>query len=130
VRPFVGVIALVMTAFGIGWMSVRTHAVDSAMSQVAVRDEPLVISTWSHLFREGGAFYTPERRWLTAETRPQLDRALQIAEAEQLWPVAIVSVGPNPVDPGVAYRTMRVEHIEFFDDQPLTVTVVEPRVDQ
>jgi hypothetical protein len=130
VRGWLVAVAVGVTAFGVGWMGVRTHAVDSAMREVAARREPMVVSTWSHLFREGGAYYTPERRWLTAETREQLDRALEIARAEGLSPIAIVSVGPNAVDPGPAYETTQVERIEFFDDEPLTVTVVEARSDR
>jgi hypothetical protein len=130
VRGWLVVVAVGVTAFGVGWMGVRTHAVDSAMREVAARREPLVVSTWSHLFREGGAYYTPERRWLTAETREQLDRALEVARSEGLSPIAIVSVGPNAVDPGPAYETKQVERIEFFADEPLTVTVVEARTDR
>jgi hypothetical protein len=130
VRVWLVAVAAAMTAFGVGWTGVRTHAVDSALREVAARQEPMVVSTWSHLFREGGAYYTPERRWLTAETREQLDHALEIARAEGLSPIAIVSVGPNPVDPGPGYATKRVDRIAFFDDQPLTVTVVEPRDDR
>lgn len=120
-------LALAMSGFGVGWMAVRTRAVDSAMADVAARPEPMVVSTWSHLFREGGAYYSPDRRWLTAETREQLDRAFEIAESEGLFPVAIVSVGEDPVDPGPAYVTQKVDHIAFFDDQPITVTVVDRR---
>jgi hypothetical protein len=130
VRGWLVAVAVGVTAFGVGWMGVRTHAVDSAMREVAARREPMVVSTWSHLFREGGAYYTPDRRWLTAETREQLDRALEVARAEGLSPIAIVSVGPNAVDAGPAYETKQVERIEFFADEPLTVTVVEARTDR
>ncbi|MEO8695817.1 MAG: hypothetical protein ABI658_20020 [Acidimicrobiales bacterium] len=119
-------VALAMTTFGVGWMVLRTHTIDDASRQIAARPEQLVVSTWSHLFREGGAYYTPDRRWLTAETREQLDRALEIARAEGLDTIAIVSVGPNAIDPGPGYATVRVDHLAFFADEPITVAVVQP----
>jgi len=117
-------LAFAMTGFGASWMVVRTHTIDDASRQIASRPEQMVVSTWSHLFREGGAYYTPDRRWLTAETREQLDRALEIARAEGLDTIAIVSVGPTAIDPGPGYETVRVDHIAFFSDQPITVAVV------
>ncbi|MEO5841340.1 MAG: hypothetical protein ABIQ73_11190 [Acidimicrobiales bacterium] len=122
-------VALAMTAFGVSWMVVRTHTIDDASAQIAARPEQMVVSTWSHLFREGGAYYTPDRRWLTAETREQLDRALEIARAEGLDTIAIVSVGPTAVDPGPGYATVRVDHIAFFADEPITVAVVQRLAD-
>jgi hypothetical protein len=89
----------------------------------------MVVSTWSHLFREGGAYYTPDRRWLTAETREQLDRALEIARAEGLDTIAIVSVGKAAIDPGPGYATVRVDRIAFFAGEPITVAVVQPLAD-
>jgi hypothetical protein len=118
-------LALVMTGFGVSWMVVRTHVVADATSQIAARPESMVISTWSHLFREGGAYYDADRRWLTAETRDQLDRALEIARVEGLDTIAIVSVGTTAVDPGPGYATVRVDRIEFFADEPIIVAVVQ-----
>ena len=118
-------LALVMTGFGVSWMVIRTHAVADATSQIAARPEPMVISTWSHLFREGGVYYDADRRWLTAETREQLNRALEIARAEGLDSIAIVSVGTTAVDPGPGYETLRVDRIEFFADEPLVIAVVQ-----
>ena len=118
-------LAIAMMTFGVSWMVIRTHAIDDAATQIAARPEPMVVSTWSHLFREGGAYYDPERRWLTAETREQLDRALEIARAEGLDTIAIVSVGTNAVDPGPGYETVRVDRIEFFADEPIIVAVVQ-----
>jgi len=121
------VMAISMTAFGASWMVVRTHTVDRAMGDVAALPEPMVISTWSHLFREAGAYYDPDRRWLTAETREQLDRALEIAQAEGLDTIAILSVGDTPVDPGPDYETVQVDRIAFFAGEPITVAVVTRR---
>jgi hypothetical protein len=127
VKVWAVALAVSMTAFGASWMAVRTHTVDQAMSEVAALPEPMVISTWSHLFREAGAYYEPDRRWLTAETREQLDRALEIARAEGLDTIAILSVGTAAIDPGPGYETVRVGHIEFFSGEPITVAVVQRR---
>ena len=45
------------------------------------------------------------------QTREQLDRALEIAEAEGLDTIAILSVGDAPVDPGPGYETVQVDRI-------------------
>jgi len=122
-------VALAVTAFGASWMVVRTRTIDDASRQIAARPEQMVVSTWSHLFREGGAYYTPDRRWLTAETREQLDRALEIARAEGLDTIAIVSVGQAAIDPGPGYATVRVDRIAFFAGEPIAVAVVQPLAD-
>ena len=41
--------------------------------------------------------------------------------------IAVLSVGNNAIDPGPGYDTVRVEHIAFFSDLPITVAVVQRR---
>jgi hypothetical protein len=74
-------LAVGITAFGVAWLSVRSHDVDLAITKINARPEPVVVSTVGHLGREGGAFYG-DKRWLTAitsEDRAAATRALRAA---------------------------------------------------
>ena len=59
-------LAVAVTAGGVGWLAERSHGVADAMEHLVARHDQVVISEEAHLLREGGAFYTPQRRWLTA----------------------------------------------------------------
>ena len=63
-RAAVVALAVAVTAFGLAWVSVRTHAVDRTISALEARPEPVLVSEVYHLAREGGATYG-EKRWLT-----------------------------------------------------------------
>jgi len=39
---------------------------------------PVVTTDVPHFWREGGGFYTPDRRWLTADTPAQLPAAVDV----------------------------------------------------
>jgi hypothetical protein len=65
-------LSVTVTGFGVAWTSVRTHEVGDAASALAAIDEPVVVSRLAHLWREVGAEYTPQRRWLTVPTRDQV----------------------------------------------------------
>ena len=88
---FVAVLAfsVLVTAFGVAWLSDRSHAVADGMERVLARDEA-VISTDAHLFREGGAFYDPGRHWLTAITAADLRRAAAIVSRAGDREVAVI----------------------------------------
>jgi len=58
-------LAGVVTAFGLSWVSVRTHEVARAEAALVRRPEPVLVSRLAHLAREGGGYYG-DRRWLTA----------------------------------------------------------------
>ena len=60
-------LSLFVTAFGVTWLSVRSHGVAAAFETILARDDEAVISAETHLFREGGAFYRPGAHWLTRQ---------------------------------------------------------------
>jgi hypothetical protein len=70
-------LACAVTACGAAWLSVRSHAVADAMTTIADGRGPVVSSEY-HLLREGGAFYAPERPWLTAPYDRDVPRAAQV----------------------------------------------------
>lgn len=79
----VGVVALcvAVTGFGLVFASQRTHDVADSFTAVIARDDEVVISRVAHLLREGGAWYTSRRRWLTAVDDADYRSALRVAMA-------------------------------------------------
>jgi hypothetical protein len=75
-RYFVG-LAVGVTAFGLVWMSQRTHEVADAGAWLASRREPVVVSAVPFWLRETG-IHEPDHRWLTVDTRPHLDEAARV----------------------------------------------------
>jgi hypothetical protein len=72
-------VAGVVTAGGVVWLAARTHTNADGMEQILARHDDVLIARHAQLFREVGAFYTPESRWLTAATDADLDRAVRVA---------------------------------------------------
>jgi hypothetical protein len=67
-RGFVA-LAVGVTAFGVAWLSVRSHDVARTGEALAKRPEPVLVSRIAHLFREEGHWYPTEgHRWLTVPT--------------------------------------------------------------
>ena len=118
-------LSVAVTAFGLLWLSERSHSVADAMVEIRTLPEPVVVSDVTHLFREGGAFYDSDRRWLTATTPEQLDWAV---EAPQLagWRESslITDAAEQPRD-FAGYRRGAIRTIKLFDDLPLRVTTYE-----
>lgn len=73
------VLAALVTVFGLTWLSVRSHTVADGMETILGRHDEMLISRQPHMFREGGAFYTADRKWLTATNDDDLRRAVRIA---------------------------------------------------
>lgn len=86
----VAVLAALTTAMGLGWLSVRSHTTADGMAAIVARDDQVVISRQTHMLREGGAFYTADRHWLTATTPAQLREAARIARESGATELALV----------------------------------------
>jgi hypothetical protein len=98
VRPAaVAVVALAVavTATGVAWTSVRTHHFADGIRAVLAHGEPVLAVQLPHLLREGGAFYRPDARWLTAETRAELPRAVAILDETGTPGFTLVSRTPS-----------------------------------
>jgi len=91
-RWLVVALAVGVTSFGMAWLSVRSHAVADAMEVIARPTSGVVISQEPHVLREGGAFYSPSRRWLTAVGGRELHRAFHVAAESGVRVVTLVGV--------------------------------------
>jgi hypothetical protein len=85
-------LALAVTVCGVAWLSERSHAVAGAMEVIVDRGDDVVISREAHLLREGGAFYTANRHWLTAATDRELAEAVEVAEGRGADRVALIQL--------------------------------------
>jgi hypothetical protein len=83
--------ALVVTATGVAWTSLRTHGFADSLTAVLARGEPVVAVELPHFLREGGAFYGPEARWLTAETDSELPVTVAILDESGAQRFTLVS---------------------------------------
>jgi hypothetical protein len=115
-RAFVAVLVLasMITAAGVAWLSVRSHTVADGMETIVARHDQLVISRQTHLWREGGAFYDARRRWLTATTPAELRAAARLAGETGVTELALVGGGDQapPAELG-PYTRGRTELVPF-----------------
>lgn len=77
---FVG-LSVVITAFGLTWTSVRTHAIADHGEQVVAQADGALISDLAFWLRELGAFYEPDRPWLTGQGATARAEAVDVLEA-------------------------------------------------
>ncbi len=89
------VVAGTITGAGLAWLSVRSHALARAVSAAAAEPGPIVTTDLPHFWREGGGFYTPARRWLTAETTAQLPAAVDVVRRLDAPSFTLVSRTPG-----------------------------------
>ena len=126
---FVGVlaVAVLITGFGVAWLSVRSTWVASGMEAVLARHDQAVISGSQHFLREGGAFYDPSAHWLTAAPGAQLDRAVGIVhdagDTEFAYVVNHGARAPAKIGP---FRKGSTEQVQFLRSD-VTLDVVTYR---
>jgi len=91
-RAFVAVLVLaaVTTAMGVGWLSVRSNTTADGMAAIVARNDQVLISRQTHMLREGGAFYTADRHWLTAPRPRSLREAVRIASESGATEIGLV----------------------------------------
>jgi hypothetical protein len=115
-------LSLVVTALGVGWLSERSHAVADGMSALVARHDQAVVSTDAHLLREGGAFYTPDRHWLTATTHRDLRRAADIVARAGDRELAVVGPADEKLPRRLGGFTRRgTRTLEVLPGNPLSV---------
>jgi hypothetical protein len=140
-RRGVVVLAAVVTASGLTWLSVRSHQVAGALAPLRDRPEPVLVWSDGFLPREFAAMYG-ERRWLAAPDPDPPGESLASRVAE---PVAVVrqaglrrfglvtlgSADPDPpggpADPPAlpGWRVVDRASFPFLDPVRLSVTVYE-----
>ena len=121
-RGFVA-LAVGVTAFGLVWLSVRSHDVARTGEALARRPEPVLVSRLAHLFREEGHWYG-DKRWLTVPTsaeEPLLAPVLQGAAVERFgWvDLDIADATPPAID---GYRPGPTSTVPFLSGLRLRVT--------
>ena len=110
-------LSVAVTAFGLAWMSYRTHEVADAAVAIRSRPEPVVVSTSAFWLRELGAEY-PGSRWLSTSSQEELDRAAGIVEEAGFEELALVWTSSDPdrsppqVDGWVAVGTDREDWLD------------------
>ena len=115
--------AVAITAFGLAWTAVRTHDVARASRVLTEQPEQALLFREPHLAREAGAFYDPERRWLTADSRESQERAFEVLRAAGIGVVGVVDIEHGQADAEVGgWRAQARRHIRMFSDVDLRVT--------
>jgi hypothetical protein len=104
-----------VTAFGLVWMSSRTHDVARAEERLYDRDETVLISRVAHLAREGGAFYRyGGRPWLTAVTDRQQADAVEVVRRTQAPTMAIIDDGTHTRPAFAGFVPTGTERLDFL----------------
>jgi hypothetical protein len=96
-RTTVAVVAVAgaVTGSGLAWLAVRSHALARAVTAAAAEPGPVITTDLPHFWREGGGFYTPAVRWLTAETAAQLPAAVGVLGRLDAPTFTLVSATPR-----------------------------------
>ncbi|MGI8685590.1 MAG: hypothetical protein ACR2MO_10975 [Acidimicrobiales bacterium] len=118
-------LAMVITAFGFVWMSIRTHDFGRALAALNRRPEPVLVSRIGHLAREGGLFYG-DHRWLTAPTDADQLFAVHVLEEAGVTRFGLVETTLGLRDHRLAgWRRVGRDELELVDGLQLTVTTYE-----
>ncbi|MEX2099921.1 MAG: hypothetical protein WEB19_00765 [Acidimicrobiia bacterium] len=116
------VAGLAVTACGIAWTSARSHAVADAMERLESRRDEVLVSRERFLLREGGAFYEPDQRWLTAPSDRERRRAFEVAAEAGFHEVRLIQAPERPIPQSVAgFSRQATERIDFFPNTPVNV---------
>jgi hypothetical protein len=115
-------VSLLVTGYGVVFLSVRSHSIADGMAAIVDRHDAAVISLEAHLLREGGAFYTPDRHWLTATDQKQLQKAVRIVRGagDREFALLVPDELQVPAELGGFTRTA-TDRIAVRPDQPLRV---------
>lgn len=118
-------VSVVITSFGVLWLGQRSHSIGDAMAKIDRLPQPALISDVGHLFREGAAYYAPERRWLTAVDPPQQDRAAEIVRLAGYGEFGFITVDSESARDFSGYRRGGSQIIDLFSDVHLRVTTYD-----
>ena len=124
------VVAGLVTAGGVAWLSVRSQTVAQGMETILARHDQMLISRQTHMLREVGAFYDVDRKWLTATTDPDLRRAVRIAHETGVTEFALIGGGDQPAPATLdGYRRGGRQLVAFLRPD-VKLGVVTYRLDQ
>jgi hypothetical protein len=115
-------VSMLVTGYGVVFLRERSQSIATGMEAIVARHDSAVISLEAHLLREGGAFYTPERHWLTATDQGQLREAVRIVRDAGDRELALLVPDhlrvPATID---GFTRTATETIVVRPDQPLKV---------
>jgi hypothetical protein len=104
-----------VAAFGLVWLSSRSHDVARAEAVLYRRSDPVLISRIAHLAREGGAYYRfGGHPWLTAVTDSEEQAAVDLVRRAGLPGFAVVDDGKATVSTLPGFTPTGTEHVEFL----------------
>ena len=118
------VLAIGVTAFGVAWLSNRSHDVGDALGALNRRPEPVLVSTIAHLDREGGAYYD-DKHWLTATTAEQRMQAAKVVRDAGYRSFGLVDLfDPKHEEPDIigGFRRTGATRLRFFPGVSLRLT--------
>jgi hypothetical protein len=120
---------ILVTLFGLCWLSVRSHQVDHTFDALSQRDEPVIVSTLYHLAREGGT-RTEDQHWLTVYHDGDRAFAAQIVADAGYDRFALVTVHHDDDDPLAeppldGFVPVHTDEIPFIEPVHLDVTTYE-----
>ena len=115
-------VSLLVTGFGLAFLVQRSHSIADGMEAIVARHDAAVISLEPQLLREGGAFYTPERHWLTANGPAQLRRAVRIVQDAGDRELALLVPGGVAAPAAIGgFTRADTQHLRVRPDEPLRV---------
>jgi hypothetical protein len=122
-RALTGVTALavVVTGFGVAFLVQRTHHVAAWTSSLTERPESVLISRSPYAFRDAGAAYTPESRWLLAVEDADVQVAFDVAEASGADTVGLIQERSGPATPIVGWCRGTSDLVPW-DSDPAVIT--------
>ena len=116
------VASVAVTAFGVAWLSVRSHEIAAAARRFESRPEPVLISPNGFIPREFGASY-PDRRWLASGSPEDLRFAVDVVAAAGEDAFALFDLdtaADPPTFPG--WRVVSSELVPFLSGVEMRVT--------
>ena len=115
VRVGIATLAVGVSGYGVAHAIDRTHDAAAIADRVVAVDADIVVSRVGHVFREIGADYEPERRWLTAVDGPAIDVTQTVIDSEANDTVAVITYPDDTYAPG-GYRLVESDPMQFFSE--------------
>ena len=115
-------VSFLVTGSSVVFLSERSHSIADGVATIVARQDDAVISLEAHLRREGGAFSTPDRHWLTATDQVTLRWAVRIVrEAGDLeFALLVPDELQVPATMG-GFSRAGTQRVTVRPDQPLRV---------
>jgi hypothetical protein len=117
-------LSLLITGFGLSWLSIRSHDVARTTAALNRLPQPVLVSRVAHLVREGGASYG-EKRWLTAPQSSDLIDAARVVRAagyDEFGEVALDTGRSSTQESVPGFRAVSTHRIRFFSGVYLRIT--------